>query len=91
MIKSFKHKGLKLFFETGSTRGIRSEHARKINGVLSVIHRARALDELLFLYQFHELKGDKKGFYAMTVSKNYRITFKFIDGNAYILDYEDYH
>ena len=42
-------------------------------------------------YQYHKLKGDRDGIWSMTVSGNWRITFEFIDGDAYVLNYEDYH
>tara|TARA_R110002094_G_scaffold212029_3_gene182550 strand:+ start:3611 stop:3823 length:213 start_codon:yes stop_codon:yes gene_type:complete len=70
MIKSFKHKGLRRYYETGSTRGIDLD----IPG-----------------YVLHPLKGNRKGIWAITVSGNWRLTFEFSDGNAYLLDYEDYH
>lgn len=91
MIKSFRHKGLKQFFEKGITKGLRADHIRKINGILSLIDRSVIVDDFIQFYQCHELKGDRKGIYSMTVSGNYRITFEFINGDAYILNYEDYH
>ncbi|MFY1028280.1 type II toxin-antitoxin system RelE/ParE family toxin [Actinobacillus seminis] len=91
MIKSFKHKGLKQYFEKGITKGIQLNHQRKIDGILDLIDSAERVDEFIPFYQCHELKGDRKGVYSMTVSGNWRITFEFINGDAYILNYEDYH
>lgn len=91
MIKSFKHKGLKQYFEQGITKGIQLNHQSKIDGILDLIDSAESLLELMPFYQCHELKGDRKGVYSMTVNGNWRITFEFIDGDAYILNYEDYH
>ncbi|KGQ43179.1 Killer protein [Gallibacterium anatis] len=91
MIKSFKHKGLEQFFKKGITKGLRQDHVRKINGILSLVDRANTVEEFIQFYQCHELKGDRKGIYSMTVSGNYRITFEFINSDAYILNYEDYH
>ncbi|MGR3808108.1 type II toxin-antitoxin system RelE/ParE family toxin [Pasteurella testudinis] len=91
MIKSFKHKGLKQFFERGTTKGIRADHASKINSILDLLDDAAVVEDFNSLYKCHELKGERKGLWSMTVSGNWRITFEFIDGNAYILNYEDYH
>ncbi|MDP8032677.1 type II toxin-antitoxin system RelE/ParE family toxin [Pasteurella atlantica] len=91
MIKSFKHKGLKQYFEKGTTKGLRADHVRKINSILTLVDRSKAVEDFNQLFKCHELKGECKGIYSMTVSGNWRITFKFIDGNAYILNYEDYH
>ncbi|MDP8163507.1 type II toxin-antitoxin system RelE/ParE family toxin [Pasteurella skyensis] len=91
MIKSFKHKGLKQFFEKGITKGLRADHVRKINNILTLVDRSKSVEDFNQLFKCHELKGEYKGIYSMTVSGNWRITFKFIDGNAYILNYEDYH
>ncbi|WP_425272999.1 type II toxin-antitoxin system RelE/ParE family toxin [Pasteurella testudinis] len=59
MIKSFKHKGLKQFFERGTTKGIRADHAKKIRFILATIHVASSIEQLADIYQFHELKGDR--------------------------------
>lgn len=91
MIKSFKHKGLQQYFEQGITKGIRADHARKIGGILDVIDHASQVADFQMLYQCHKLKGEREGIWSMTVSGNWRITFEFIDGDAYILNYEDYH
>lgn len=91
MIKSFKHKGLEQYFRQGITRGLRIDHIKKINGILDVIDRAKVVDEFLPFYQCHKLRGDREGIWSMTVSGNWRITFEFIDGDAYVLNYEDYH
>ena len=92
MIKSFKHKGLKRFFETGSVAGINPAHRQKIRIRLAALDTATTVDDMdLPGFRFHPLKGDKQGVWAIDVSKNWRITFEFIDGNAYIVNYEDYH
>ncbi|WP_105577354.1 type II toxin-antitoxin system RelE/ParE family toxin [Cronobacter sakazakii] len=88
MIRSFRHKGLQRYFETGSTAGIHARHARKISLRLAVLNQAiRPADVDLpgfFL-------GDRKGLWAVTVSGNWRITFEFRDGDVFIVNYEDYH
>ena len=91
MIKTFKHKGLQQFFEKGITKGLRADHLRKIGGILDLIDRSSQVEDFQMLYQCHSLKGYRQGIWSMTVSGNWRITFEFINGDAYILNYEDYH
>ncbi len=92
MIKSFKHKGLENFFNTGSTRGIQAKHANKLRMQLAALDTASSIDDLdIPGYRLHVLKGDKKGTWSITVSGNWRVTFKFTDGNVNIVNYEDYH
>lgn len=92
MIKSFKHKGLeKLFLHSNATK-INPNHLRKIRSILALIHKAKIVKDIDFIgANLHELKGERKGIWAVTVQANWRITFRFENGNAYILDYEDYH
>ncbi len=92
MIKSFKHKGLKKYFETGSTSGIQPKHQRKLRMQLAAIDTAQAIDDInLPGFKLHPLKGNRDGIWSITVNGNWRITFEFINGNAFILNYEDYH
>lgn len=92
MIKSFKHKGLKKFFETGSIAGIQAKHERKLRMQLAAIDTASDIDDVdLPGYQLHSLKGDRTGIYSISVNGNWRVTFKFSEGNAYIINYEDCH
>ena len=92
MIKSFKHKGLKLFFETGSAKGIKPAHKQKLRIRLAALDTATCIDDInLPGFRLHPLKGDREGLWTIDVSKNWRVVFKFEDGNAYIVDYEDYH
>ncbi len=92
MIKSWKHKGLKRFFESGNTSGIQVKHVKKLREQLSVLNAAEmALDLRLPGYKWHELTGNRKGCYAITVSGNWRLTFYFEDSDAILVDYEDYH
>lgn len=92
MIKAFKHKGLKTLFETGTSRAIATNlHARLIRQ-LDLLNRARLpLDMNLPGYRLHELKGNRKETYAVTISGNWRLTFTFIDADASDVDLEDYH
>ena len=92
MIKTFKHKGLKKFFETGSKAGIQAKHDRKLRMQLAAIDTATIIDDVdLPGFKLHPLKGDRDGVWSITVNGNWRVTFEFVDGNAYILNYEDYH
>ena len=92
MIKSFKHKGLRKFFETGSKAGIQAKHERRLRMQLAAIDTATTIDDIdLPGFKLHPLKGNLDGVWSITVNGNWRITFEFVDGNAYILNYEDYH
>jgi len=92
MIKSFKHKGLKKYFESGSTSGIQAKHQHKLRMQLTAIDTAQKIEDIdLPGFKLHSLKGCRTGVWSITVNGNWRITFEYIDGNAYILNYEDYH
>jgi proteic killer suppression protein len=92
MIKSFKHKGLEKFYESGSTRGIQANHAKKLRMKLAALESAHSIDDMdIPGYRLHQLTGDRKGIWTITVNANWRLTFEFEDGNVYILNYEDYH
>ena len=92
MIKSFKHKGLEKFYESGNTRGIQSNHAKKLRMQLAALESAHSIDDMdIPGYRLHQLTGDRKGIWTITVNANWRLTFEFEDGNVYILNYEDYH
>ncbi|WP_312210175.1 type II toxin-antitoxin system RelE/ParE family toxin [Pseudescherichia sp.] len=92
MIKSFKHKGLKHLFEKGIVSGIPAQDAERINDRLQAIDMAKEIGELnRQIYKLHPLKGEREGYWSITVRANWRITFQFINGDAYILNYEDYH
>jgi proteic killer suppression protein len=92
MIKSFKHKGLEKLFLKGDSSKILQDHVKRLRLILAIIHKAKSIEDVNFVgSSLHESKGDKKGIWSVTVRANWRITFKFEDGNAYILNYEDYH
>jgi len=92
MIKSFKHKGLEKLFLDDDPSGINTEHVEKVQNILLTIDSAFVISDLaLPSYKLHPLKGNMKGLWSITVRANWRITFKFEQGNAYILNYEDYH
>lgn len=92
MIKSFKHKGLENFFYSGSKRGINPSHSNKLDRILDRLNSSNEIKDMNYPGAYlHQLSGDKKGQYSVRVSGNWRIFFEFIDGNAYIVDYDDYH
>lgn len=92
MIKSFRHKGLRRFYETGNSAGIQPGHRNRLRLQLAALDTATILEDMdIPGFRLHALKGDRKGLWAIAVSGNWRITFEFRDGNAYIVNYEDYH
>ena len=92
MIKSFNHKGLKEFFETGSKRGIQPEHAPKLGRMLDRLDAStNAQDMNLPGYRLHQLVGDKRDMWSVTVTGNWGMTFYFEGQDAYLVDYMDYH
>ena len=89
MIRTFRHKGLARFFETGSKSGIQSQHAERLRLILGRLNAAvKPEDMRLPGLKLHPLKGSGKGTWAVSVG-NWRITFKFSDGDAEVVDYED--
>lgn len=92
MIKSFKHKGLEDFFYTGNKKGIRPGHADKISWILDRLNAANDIMDMNFPGSYlHKLSGNLKDHFSVRVSGNWRIFFKFIDGDAYVVNYDDYH
>ncbi len=92
MIKNFIHKGLGKFFTTGSKVGIQARHARRIRLILAQLNQAKTVEDMnIPTLNLHLLKGNRKGIWAVTVQANWRITFRFIKGDAEIVNYEDYH
>lgn len=92
MIKSWKHKGLKKFFKTGDISGIDPAHAGKLKRQLAQLDVASVPKDMnLPGWDWHPLKGDMKDHFAVSVNGNWRLTFKFEDGHAHVVDYKDYH
>ena len=92
MIKSFKHKGLQVFFETGSKKGIQGKHANKLRMQLAALDTAYTIEDLdIPGYRLHSLKGKRKNLWSLTVNGNWRVTFEFNRGDVFIVNYEDYH
>lgn len=92
MIKSFKHKGLEKFYNTGTKKGIQAAHATKLRMQLAALDTAHCIEDLdIPGYRLHSLKGNRKGLWSITVNGNWRVTFEFEEGHVYIVNYEDYH
>ncbi|MDO9067873.1 MAG: type II toxin-antitoxin system RelE/ParE family toxin [Deltaproteobacteria bacterium] len=92
MIKSFKHKGLEKSFYSGIKKGITPEHGGKLERILDRLHAANDLHDMNYPgANLHALSGDRQGQYAVKVSGNWRVIFEFVNGDAYIVDYDDYH
>ncbi|HAB79080.1 MAG TPA: Killer protein [Glaciecola sp.] len=92
MIRTFKHKGLRLFYETGKTSGIQTNHAKKLRMQLAAINTAQEIGDIdVTGFSLHKLKGERANIWSISVNGNWRVTFEFKAGNAYILNYEDYH
>lgn len=92
MIRSFRHKGLRQFFETGSKAGIQPAHAARLARLLHKLHRAGAPEDMAQPgWNLHPLKGAEAGRWSVWVSGNWRLTFAFEGGHAIEVDYVDYH
>lgn len=92
MIKTFRHKGLRRFFETGNTTGIQPNHIKRLRMQLAALDTATTIEDMNIPgFRLHSLKGELRGRWSISVSGNWRITFEFNDGNAFTLDHEDYH
>jgi toxin HigB-1 len=92
MIRSFKHKGLQRLFEAGSRRGIPPDMAPRLTRQLDLLNAARDVRDMgLPGFGLHELQGERAGTWAVTVRANWRLTFEFRDGDAWDVNFEDYH
>lgn len=92
MILSFRHKGLKLFFETGSTAGIQAKHKNKLSLQLGTLNQAgNPLEMDTPGWDLHKLQGNLSEYWSVKVNGNWRLTFKFENGHAEVVDYQDYH
>jgi proteic killer suppression protein len=92
LIKSFLHKGLKDFFYNGTKKGINASHASKLESVLDRLDAAAEIRDMNYPGAgLHLLEPKKNKIYAVLISGNWRVTFKITDGNAYVINYLDYH
>jgi proteic killer suppression protein len=92
MVKTFRHKGLQKFFESGSLAGIQPHHATRLRMQLAALDTAQKIEDMNIAgFRLHPLKGRERGRWSIWVSGSWRLTFEFRDEDAYVLDYEDYH
>lgn len=92
MIKSFRHKGLQRYFETGSKAGIQAAHAPRLRLQLAALNQATKPEDMSApAWALHPLKGGLKGHWAVTVNGNWRMVFTFDGTDAVLVDYLDYH
>ena len=92
MIKTFRHKGLENFYRSGSLAGIQAIHAKRLRDQLTALGVARGPEDLGNPgWRIHELKGERAGFYSLTVQANWRLVFRFDGINVELVDYLDYH
>jgi proteic killer suppression protein len=92
MIKTVKHRGLRLLYERGDKGNIGANMRDRIERILFVLDQAETLDDLdIPGYRLHALTGDRKGAWSIRVTGNWRVTFVFVDGDVFDVDLEDYH
>lgn len=92
VIVGFRHKGVERLHESGSTRGIRGDHVKKLRRILAALDAASGPADLaLPSFRLHARKGSRAGTWSIWVNGNWRITFRFIGHDVTDVDYEDYH
>lgn len=92
MIVSFRHKGLERLYHNGSKKGVQPAHIPKLLRILSALDVAQAPEDLAIpSFRTHPLKGDLTGQWSIRVNGNWRVTFRFVDNDVELVDYQDYH
>ena len=92
MIRSIRHRGLRRLYEDNDPRGVMAEHAEKLRDILARLDAARVVTDMdLPGFRLHPLRGNLRGYWAVTVRANWRVIFRFADGEASDVDYVDYH
>ena len=92
MIESIQHKGLRLLFEDNNASKLNAQLLERIREILSLLDTAETIEQMNVPgYRLHKLNGELKEYYSVKVSANFRIIFRFVEGNAYDVDYLDYH
>ena len=92
MIVSFRHKGLKLYYEKGDASRLQPQHVSKIKLILTRLDAAKSPEEMQVPgYNLHGLTGELNNFWSVKVDKNYRIIFRFANENVHDVNYIDYH
>ena len=93
-IKTFMHRGVEELFYSGRSRRIGGEYHKRMLLILDALNAATSIEDLRNAHGFHALSGDRAGSFAMSVSGNWRMTFRFEQGdkgNIFDVDFEDYH
>ena len=92
MIRSIRHRGLRRLYEDNDPRGVMAEHAENLRDILARLDAARVVTDMdLPGFRLHPLRGTLRGYWAVTVRANWRVIFRFADGEASEVDYVDYH
>ncbi len=92
MLRSYRHKGVRQFADSGSQAGIQPAHADRFRRLLSALDAATCPANMNAPgYDLHALKGELAGHWAVRVSGNWRLTFRFEGEDAILIDYQDYH
>jgi len=92
MIQSIRHKGLNRLYQNDDARGVIQEHREKLRDILARLDVASTIEDMQIPgFRLHALQGEFKGFWAVTVRANWRIVFRFTNGDAWDVDYLDYH
>ncbi len=92
MIKSFSHKGLEKLYREGSAKGVIPEHKGKLERILTVLDVAQDPSDIPKIgFRLHKLSGNLREHWSMTVSGNWRVTFRFDEGDVVVVNYVDYH
>ncbi len=92
MIKSFRHKGMEEFYETGSKAGIQAKQVPKPKRIFGLLDVAiKADDDNFPEYRLHPLTGKQRGFFSLWINGNWRIIFRFVGDDVELVNYLDYH
>ncbi|RLT44039.1 MAG: hypothetical protein DWI57_03670 [Chloroflexi bacterium] len=92
MISNFRHKGLAALYQEDQSRGVQQAHVKRLRQILALLDTATVPEDMNAPgLRLHSLKGEWAGFYAVNVSGNWRVIFRFEDGDAHDVDYLDYH
>jgi proteic killer suppression protein len=92
VIRSIRDKGLKRLYEDDDHRGIISQHVERVRDILARLDASASIMDMdLPGFRLHSLKGELKGYWAVTVRANWRVVFRFDEGDAFDVDYVDYH
>jgi proteic killer suppression protein len=92
MFRSYRHKGLQRFAESGSKAGIQPAHAKRLKNLLTALDAATSPSDMNAPdYHLHALHGNLQGHWAVSISGNWRLTFAFEGEDSILVDYQDYH